>query len=187
MINPAGIKFGSVLDKPGPLGNGFMTQTAKQTGFTLTFPRALMIAMLVAALDQCSKRYVLEAVGAGLIPLRVLACFNLTLVWNKGVSFGLFAQMPAVMALLVWMRRATHSLTRLALGCIVGGATGNIIDRIRYGAVTDFLDFHWRHWHWPAFNLADSAIFIGVVLLIGLSIMQDRRNHERGNQKADSL
>ncbi len=67
---------------------------------------------------------------------------------------------------------ATDLLVALALGCIAGGAVGNIIDRVRVGSVTDFLDFHLGEYHWPAFNVADSAIFIGVVILVLISIVR---------------
>ena len=70
-----------------------------------------------------------------------------------------------------WLIRANEKYTILALGCVIGGAIGNIIDRIRFGAVVDFLDFHVSGFHWPAFNLADSTIFIGVVILIIGSIV----------------
>jgi len=76
------------------------------------------------------------------------------------------------LALFIWLLRVTDRFMAFALGFIIGGAIGNIIDRVRLGAVTDFLDFHWRAYHWPAFNLADSAIFIGVVILVLISIVR---------------
>jgi signal peptidase II len=69
-------------------------------------------------------------------------------------------------ALVVWLARETRMLTRLALGLVLGGAVGNAIDRLRFGAVVDFLDFHALGYHWPAFNVADSAIVIGAGLLV---------------------
>jgi signal peptidase II len=71
-----------------------------------------------------------------------------------------------VVALLVWLRRQPEPFLALAVGLIAGGALGNVIDRIRFRAVVDFLDFHFGAWHWPAFNLADSAITVGVALLV---------------------
>ena len=69
-------------------------------------------------------------------------------------------------ALAIWMWRVHETLLAVALALVIGGAVGNVIDRIRFGAVVDFLDFHVGGWHWPAFNIADSAITIGVILLI---------------------
>jgi len=67
--------------------------------------------------------------------------------------------------LLVWLRKAEQPLLRVALGLVIGGAIGNMIDRMAYGAVADFFDFHLGGWHWPAFNIADSGIVVGVALL----------------------
>jgi signal peptidase II len=107
--------------------------------------------------------------------------FSLTLVMNPGLAFGMLGGMPAgwrwVVALLsigalgilamvgLRMLPAGGWLTPVALGMIFGGAVGNLIDRGRFGAVIDFLDFYWRGYHWPAFNVADSAITVGVALL----------------------
>lgn len=126
------------------------------------------------------------------VPRALLPVLNLVLVHNRGISFGLFAQMQPWMPLLLtigtsaialalcfWLARATDRATCLALGLIIGGAIGNIIDRLRFGAVTDFLDFHWHAYHWPAFNLADSAIFMGVVILLLIGIV--RPSKERQN------
>jgi signal peptidase II len=105
--------------------------------------------------------------------------FNLVLTGNRGVSFGLFNNYATmnvaiftvlaaaiVVALLVWLRRARTPMIRLALGLIIGGAIGNVFDRIYRGAVVDFLDFHLGDWHWFAFNVADAAICLGVVALL---------------------
>jgi signal peptidase II len=113
-------------------------------------------------------------------------------VWNPGVSFGLFPANSAAtslfligltgllsVALLVWFLFTTNALTSLALALIIGGAVGNIIDRLEFGAVVDFLDFHFRGYHWPAFNLADSSIFLGVVLLLFDSIMEPAKQKEK--------
>lgn len=101
----------------------------------------------------------------------VTGFFNLVLGFNTGVSFGLFGQAPAwllmaftlaiVAGLLVWIHRSDSRLTASALGLVVGGALGNLLDRLRQGAVTDFLDFYIGSYHWPAFNLADVAIVCG--------------------------
>jgi signal peptidase II len=113
---------------------------------------------------------------------------NLVVVWNRGVSFGMFASAAALMpwllsglalavvvALGFWLRRVAHPLTGVALGLIIGGALGNVIDRVRFGAVVDFLDFHALGYHWPAFNVADSAICVGAALLLVDGLLAPRR------------
>lgn len=111
--------------------------------------------------------------------VEVLPFFNIVMVWNKGVSFGLFNQgsdygplllsfLSLVIAgiFLVWLFRTTSKLQGLAIAMVIGGAIGNVIDRARFGAVVDFLDVHISGYHWPAFNIADSCICVGVFLLI---------------------
>jgi lipoprotein signal peptidase len=139
-------------------------------------------AILIA--DQASKFYVLEILRlpeVRHIPLLAAGPFgfDLTMVWNRGVTFGMFAGDEAwtqialgavalVIAaiLLRWMARAETRGIALALGAIIGGAVGNVIDRVRFGAVADFLDAHAWGWHWYVFNIADAAIVLGVVTLV---------------------
>ncbi|GEO81735.1 signal peptidase II [Pararhodospirillum oryzae] len=137
-------------------------------------------AALVLVLDQLSKVWILTQV---MTPPRVieLAPFaNLVLVWNTGVSFGIMNDQGAWNAwilsgvslaitagLMVWLRRAENRFQGLLLGLVIGGALGNMVDRLRHGAVTDFIDLHGFGYHWPAFNVADAAISTGAVLLIG--------------------
>lgn len=139
----------------------------------------MTLAILIAALDQASKWWVVETV---MLPPRVIPVtdfFNLVLGLNRGISFGMLdMQSPMgrwilsglaiaiTAALLVWMWRADKRLVAGALGLIVGGAMGNVIDRALVGAVIDFLDFHWAGFHWPAFNVADIAITSGAAALI---------------------
>lgn len=112
--------------------------------------------------------------------------FTLSLVHNTGVSFSLFNNLPyawilitltaGITALLFyWQLKEKDLLTRIALLIVIGGSVGNIIDRIRLGAVIDFLDFHWKHYHWPAFNIADSAVCIGVALIL-FSLMKRKKS-----------
>ena len=114
--------------------------------------------------------------------------FNLVKVWNTGVSFSMFndygqagAIILSVLALLVvaflinWMRKETVKIKIFSLSLIVGGALGNVIDRVRFGAVLDFLDFHYKGTHWPAFNLADTFICIGAFILIYLEIFNGKK------------
>ena len=141
----------------------------------------LAVALAVIVLDQGSKAWILGFFSErGGEPVAVLTSFfNLVLTGNRGMSFGLFNTNAAmntvvftvlaaviVTALIVWLRRAHNPLIRVALGMIIGGAIGNVIDRLMRGAVVDFLDFHVGTWHWYAFNLADAAICLGVIALL---------------------
>jgi signal peptidase II len=148
----------------------------------------LGIALIVLALDQALKAVMLHVVfdlpppitpASWHPPIEVTGFFNLVMVWNRGISFGLLdgggAWMPWVLALvalgvvaglIVWLRRIDRGLLAVAIGLVIGGAIGNLIDRLRFGAVADFLDFHLWGYHWYAFNIADSAIVIGVIILL---------------------
>lgn len=140
----------------------------------------LAVALVILAADQASKMVFLDLVAQRSPPvIEVTPFFNLVQVWNTGVSFGLFQEdsiirswtligvAAAVLVWLgIWLRRAQTRLVGVALGAIIGGAIGNIVDRIRFGAVFDFVDLHAFGWHWPAFNVADSAIVVGVGLLL---------------------
>lgn len=144
--------------------------------------RPLMVATLTAAAlgaDQATKWVVLTQVMQPPRVIEVTPFFNLTLGFNTGVSFGMFGEAFAsrpgllalltlmiVVAILAWAFRARAAWERSGLSLIAGGALGNILDRWRQGAVTDFLDFHWRGWHWPAFNGADVFISLGVLMLL---------------------
>lgn len=136
-------------------------------------------AALAFALDQATKWWVLAYLMDPPRVIPVTPFFNLVLGWNRGVSFGLLsADHPAtpwllsslalavIAGLVVWTTRDRSPEMAASVGFIVGGALGNVVDRLRHGAVTDFLDFHVAGYHWPAFNLADSAIFVGVALLL---------------------
>ena len=139
----------------------------------------LIVAAIALVLDQASKIFFYDLlVTQGHRAIEVLPFFNLVTVWNYGISFGMFNSGSAessiifvglalaiVAALLFWLRGVTSALVAVAMGLVIGGAIGNVIDRLRFGAVFDFLDFHVAAWHWPAFNVADSSICIGVVLL----------------------
>ena len=148
----------------------------------------LLVALPVVVLDQLTKWWVLADLMNPPAAIEVTPFFNLVLVWNRGVSFGLFDNDspwgPVLLAglalaisvvLLVWLTRAGSRLSAIAIGIVLGGAIGNVIDRVRFGAVVDFLDFHALGYHWPAFNVADSAISIGVGLLLYDGLFENRR------------
>ncbi len=145
--------------------------------FPLTIS-TLITALATFIVDQLTKAWLLDIVSApGQPPLEITSFFNLVMVWNPGVSFGLFAGLDArwplialaiglSIALLWWDRSHTTRWQHIATGLIVGGALGNVMDRLRFGAVADFFDVHVAGYHWPAFNIADSGIVIGVGMLL---------------------
>lgn len=128
------------------------------------------------ALDQFAKAAAIANAGALTGGLPIVPGLNLVLLRNDGVSFGLLGGLPPwllvalALTICVWllatMQRTTDRIEAVECGLIVGGALGNVIDRMRHGAVTDFLDFYVGAWHWPAFNLADTFIFFGVAALL---------------------
>ena len=135
-----------------------------------------LCAIAALGLDQSTKALALNTpeLERG---VEILPFLNLVRVLNDGVSFGLLggivpwwglvALATGIMAwLLIWLWRAPDRITAAALGLVSGGALGNVIDRLRYQAVPDFLDFHFGKYHWPSFNLADVAIFCGAALLL---------------------
>lgn len=153
----------------------------------------LAAAAIVLAADQASKWYVRDVLH---LPergsLRVLPVLNLTMVWNRGVTFGLLdaagawaapllvlGALAIVVALGVWLWRAERWPVAVALGAIAGGAVGNVIDRLRFGAVVDFIHAHAFGWSWYVFNVADAAIVCGVAVLI-LDGMRGRDTHLAG-------
>ena len=147
----------------------------------------LMIAALTVALDQVSKWWLLNLMGRDPRVIEVTPFFNLVLGLNRGVSFGMFDSAglgpwpllilatAITVGLLIWLAKAGQRWTATALGMIIGGAIGNAIDRVRFGGVVDFLDFHAFGRHWPAFNVADSAICIGVIMILVESLLARRR------------
>jgi signal peptidase II len=151
--------------------------------------KVMLISLIVAAVvaDQSTKTAALSLLSQG-TAVPVLPGFNLSLGFNTGASFGMMggfmAGKPLLMAALtgaltiafaVMAFRAQHALERAGFALVVGGALGNIIDRLRQGAVTDFLDLYWRDWHWPTFNVADIAITLGAVLILAASLPLRRR------------
>jgi signal peptidase II len=157
-----------------------------------------LLALIVLAADQASKLWLLY--GLGMVEgqlIRITPFFNVYLLWNPGVSFSLFPQTTATgrltllaviilatILLGVWLWRTSGRLPALALGAIIGGALGNGYDHFVYGAVADFCDFHINGWHWYVFNVADTAIVLGVAALAYDGLFAER---ERGRQSDPSL
>lgn len=137
------------------------------------------LALIILLLDQVSKYFITET----LIPYQptaVLPFFNLTLMYNTGAAFGFLSQHPKIafwlfagiaivmsLVLIVWLYKLPprRHWQAAALALVLGGALGNLIDRFAHGHVIDFLDFYYNSWHFAAFNLADSAISVGAVML----------------------
>ena len=143
--------------------------------------RGLAAAAVVTALDQAGKFALLRhfaATGCDRQRETITSFLDLVLTCNPGVSFGLFNRTGAnslifsavalsiIVFLVVWLSRVRTTFLAVAIGFIIGGAIGNVVDRIRFGAVIDFLYFHAGAWYWPAFNLADSAICLGVAAML---------------------
>ena len=158
----------------------------------------LTLAAVILVADQASKWFMLEVLRlpeVRHIPLLALGPFgfDLTMVWNRGVTFGLLTGFGAggafllaavalavVAALGIWLRRAESPVVAVALGAIAGGAVGNVVDRLRFGAVVDFIDAHIGNLHWYVFNVADAAIVCGVVALVIDSLMPRAASRQPG-------
>ena len=155
----------------------------------------LITALVVTILDQLTKGLILAHFAGRAVGVEAITpFFNLVLTLNHGMSFGLFngatgaggrfsvmifslVAAAIIVGLLYWLSRVVNPLLGFAIGLIVGGAVGNVADRIRYGAVVDFLDFHIGNYHWPAFNLADGAICLGVAVMLFESLLLRREAH----------
>jgi len=157
-----------------------MPASAGMTGSRMRrFAFWLGLSGLIIVLDQLTKFWVVSALKLGQ-RIELTSFLNLVFVYNPGAAFSLLSDAGGwqrwffvILAFAVsgWLtflirRHAAERLLPLAATLILGGALGNVIDRILYGAVVDFVDVHAAGWHWPAFNVADSAISVGVVLLV---------------------
>lgn len=160
--------------------------------------RLLGLAIITATLiaDQLSKAAILAefTLNSGGRHISLTSFFDLVLWWNRGVSFGMLVHdydyMPYILtglslviaaALTVWLWRTPRLVQAAALALVIGGAIGNAIDRLQYGAVVDFLYFHIGEWYWPAFNVADAAICVGVVLMLILESRKPKTKDSIGN------
>jgi signal peptidase II len=153
-----------------------------------------LVSLAIVAADQLTKWLVLERFAPG-ERLELTGFFNLVLAFNKGAAFSFlagaggwqtpllvaFALAAAIVVSVLLLRSPGRSLFCAGLALILGGAVGNVIDRLRLGHVVDFLDLHAGGWHWPAFNVADSAITVGAALLI-----LDGFRHHEGRARASS-
>jgi len=158
----------------------------------------LWISLLVVALDQVTKSIAVD----NLIlfqPVPVFPGFNLTLMHNKGAAFSFLSDQSGwqrwfftviaivvSVAIVIWMKRlpADHRLTAVSLALILGGAVGNVWDRILLGYVIDFIDVYYADYHWPAFNIADSAISVGACLLIIDSLRHGKHAQDTSSEQS---
>lgn len=139
-----------------------------------------LLSILVILLDQFAKYWIMHYLSGGK-SLRLLPFFNLILSYNEGAAFGFLGRQSGwqvlflstisvivIVVLLIWLLRLSYpsAWAACALSLVIGGAAGNLIDRVRYSVVTDFFDFHIGNWHYATFNVADSAIVIGVFMLL---------------------
>lgn len=151
------------------------------------YTTVLAVAAVVVLLDQFTKWYIRHTMGLYESITVLDSIFYITHVRNSGGAFGILnsssralrlpffvvVSLVAIGVLLAFVRRVEpkQRLLLLALGAILGGALGNLVDRMIAGEVTDFLDFHWRGWYWPTFNVADSCITIGMLILLAYSLL----------------
>lgn len=157
-----------------------------------------LLALIVLAADQLSKWWILESFN---LPqkgsVELLPFLNFTMVWNKGISMGLMTAngdlgrwiLVAVtsivtIALIVWLARCSDKWLSLALGALIGGALGNIIDRIVYGAVADFIHLHAFNWSFYVFNVADAMISLGVIILLFDGLRSEDKSPTRDESKS---
>lgn len=151
----------------------------------------LAIALAALVSDQVSKAWLLNLMAARSGEIELGCCLNLVMVWNYGVSFGALNEfgpdgawglvavtMVIVVVLMVWLLRMRGRFPAAALGLVIGGALGNALDRLRFGAVADFFDFHLGEMHWPAFNVADIAIVIGAAVLVLQGLIASRTENQ---------
>lgn len=142
---------------------------------------ALMLGFIIAFMDQFTKTLIIRNMVPGENLSVIPGFFNLTYLRNTGAVWGILQDknewliilsLLVLVIIIIFYRWLTDNrcIFRIAIGCMLGGITGNLIDRIKFGWVTDFLDFYWLNHHWPAFNLADSSICVGVIIYLVSSI-----------------
>jgi signal peptidase II len=155
-----------------------------------------VIFLLVIGADQLTKLWILQTFELYQAKEIIPGFFNLVYVTNTGAAFSMLAGVDSPwrhyfflcigviafigLTIAAYRFRASHRGYVIALALIAGGAVGNFIDRLRYGSVVDFLDFYYGSYHWPAFNVADSAICVGAVLFLLVNILEERKNTRSG-------
>ena len=156
-----------------------------------------IILLVLLGLDQLSKYLVVSAMDLYEVRPLIPGLFNLVYVTNKGAAFSMSASVDSPLrhyffvvvnsaaflglTIAAWKMASHHLLYRVSFAMIAAGAVGNLIDRLRFGAVVDFLDFYIGSYHWPAFNVADSAICVGVAILFVLNVIELKKEKSRSN------
>jgi signal peptidase II len=186
--DPTGLQRPRAASRPRPT-SGAGRSRARKGGLSAAAILGFMAAAVTLVLDQATKLYTLFVYDLPVKePVELAPFVNLIVVWNRGISYGLFQQnsdfgrwvliavsILAAIGLSLWIRRAAGRVLALSLGLIVGGALGNVIDRLAYGAVFDFIQLHVGSWSWYVFNVADAAIVAGVFGLLYDSFVLDRQ------------
>jgi len=188
LSDPSGLQRPRAATRPRSPKEGGKSR-AKKDGLSAAAILGFTAAFVTLVLDQATKLYTLFVYSLPVKePVELGPFVNLIVVWNRGISYGLFQQnsdlgrwilivvsILAAIGLSLWIRRAGGRVLALSLGLIVGGALGNVIDRLAYGAVFDFIQLHLGAWSWYVFNVADAAIVAGVVGLLYDSFVLDRQ------------
>lgn len=155
---------------------------------------SLFLMAFVFFFDQLTKILVVDYFSNSGSTIKVYSFFNIVLVYNKGISFGMFNQFAysnylfcfisfgIICFLLKWFKDSVILSEVIGLAMVIGGAVGNIVDRILYQGVVDFIQLHWQEYYWPSFNIADSAICVGVVFLVISNLDINCKNREEINK-----
>ena len=141
----------------------------------------IIVALIVIVFDQITKKIATTYLATE--TFKIFDFLNFVLVYNKGISFSMFETeslwgpwifsliaIAIICGLFFWLKNAESKIISVSLGLLIGGALGNVIDRVLIGAVIDFIDFHKYGFHWPAFNIADVAIFLGVFIIVCINL-----------------
>ena len=152
------------------------------------------IIIFIFLIDRVSKLLIINsAVGSEEYSINVTSFLNLTLIWNEGVAFGLFSFgeklyynlltgfIVLITVIIIWLMFKSKGFERLSFMMIIGGSLGNILDRIYYSAVPDFIDIHINNFHWFIFNVADIFITLGIICLISYEILSDKKVKNENN------
>jgi signal peptidase II len=177
------------------------TTSAERTGRWSLFMLGALVAIVSFGIDQANKLWLLFVYDIGeKAPVTLTSFFDLVLVWNRGISYGMLQQesqfgvwllvlfaLGVSAGLMLWLTQVASRLSAIAIGLIVGGALGNAVDRIAYGAVADFYSLHAFGYNWYVFNIADCAVVAGVIGLLYDSLFGDRPGDHKKVSKPSKM